>query len=182
MTQDSRIFYVYAFLRSSASNAGPKLSPYYIGKGQGQRAYCQHRCGAPRPTDLSFIVFVQEGLTEEEAFDLEKYCIALYGRVDLGTGILRNLTDGGEGRSGFVVSEDMRRRIADAQRGEKHYLWGKNHSDDTKKKYPKLCERKIIPFGEKHIPKKLKRKCQNQSKGKRITALEPSTLKRPSSK
>ena len=38
MTQDSRIFYVYAFLRSSASNAGPKLSPYYIGKGQGQRA------------------------------------------------------------------------------------------------------------------------------------------------
>lgn len=151
MTQDSRIFYVYAFLRSSASKTGPRLSPYYIGKGQGQRAYCKHRCGAPRPTDLSFIVFVQEGLTEEEAFDLEKYCIALYGRVDLGTGILRNLTDGGEGKSGFTVSEDMRRRIADAQKGEKNHLFGKHLSENTKKKISEAMRGEKHPlWGQKH--------------------------------
>ena len=167
MTQDSRIFYVYAFLRSSASNAGPKLSPYYIGKGQGQRAYCQHRCGAPRPTDLSFIVFVQECLTEEEAFDLEKYCIALYGRVDLSTGILRNLTDGGEGRSGFVVSEDMRRRIADAQRGEKHYLWGKNHSDDTKKKISEAVRKENHPFWGKAHSQEAKEKMSKSKQGEK---------------
>lgn len=182
MTQDSSIFYVYAFLRSSASETGPRLSPYYIGKGQEQRAYCQQRRGAPRPTDSSFIVFIQEGLTEEEAFDLEKYCIALYGRIDLGTGILRNLTDGGEGRSGFVVSEDVRRRIADAQKGEKHYLWGKNIPKTLRRKYLKLCKGKIILSGEKHIPRKAKKKCQSQSEEKSITALEPNTLRIPSLK
>lgn len=165
MTQDSRIFYVYAFLRSSASNTGPRLSPYYIGKGQGQRAYCKHRCGAPRPTDLSFIVFVQKGLTEEEAFDLEKYCIALYGRVDLGTGILHNLTDGGEGRSGFTVSEDVRRRIADAQKGEKSYHFGKNLSENTKKKISEAIRGEKHPlWGRTHTQESKNKMAQKQLK------------------
>lgn len=144
MTDDLRRFYVYAFLRNKSSSTGPKYSPYYIGKGQGARAYSRNRNGAPRPTDSNFIVFVQEGLTEEEAFSLEKYCIALYGRIDNGTGILRNLTDGGEGTSGWVVSEDVRLRMSEAQQGEKHYLFGKTHSQETKEKMSKSKQ------GEKH--------------------------------
>jgi len=42
-----------------------------------------------------------ENLTEQEALDLEMELIALYGRRSNGTGILCNLTDGGEGPSGF---------------------------------------------------------------------------------
>ena len=165
MTDDLRRFYVYAFLRNKNSSAGPKHSPYYIGKGQGARAYSRNRNGAPRPTDSNFIVFVQEGLTEEEAFSLEKYCIALYGRIDNGTGILRNLTDGGEGTSGLVVSEDVRRRISEAQQGEKHYLFGKNLHEDTKKKISEAMRGEKHPFWDKTHSQETKSKMSKAKQG-----------------
>jgi group I intron endonuclease len=144
MTDNSHSFYVYAFLRSTDSPVAAKHTPYYIGKGKGRRAYSLTRRGAPRPKDSSFIAFIQEGLTENEAFELEKYCIALYGRVDLGTGILRNLTDGGEGVTGRIVSEEVKERIADAQREEKHRLWGKHLPKETKQKISEAIR------GERH--------------------------------
>jgi hypothetical protein len=36
--------------------------------------------------------------------------IAFYGRIDNGTGCLRNLTDGGEGVTGRIQPEEERRR------------------------------------------------------------------------
>jgi hypothetical protein len=142
MKKDERRFYVYAFLRSKDSEHGRKGSPYYIGKGTGWRILCKNRHGAPVPKDRSCIVFIQEGLTEQEAFALERYCIALYGRIDLGSGILRNLTDGGEGVSGRIhsetskqkisasnkrayESEDLRRRVSESRKGEGNPSWGR---------------------------------------------------------
>jgi hypothetical protein len=165
MTEDLRSFYVYAFLRSADSSVGAKYSPYYVGKGKDARAYSWHRSGASRPTDSNFIVFVQEGLTEKEAFDLEKYCITLYGRVDLGTGILRNLTDGGEGKSGFVVSEDVRRKISEAQQGEKHYFFGQNHHEDTKKKISEAMRGEKHPLWGKTHSQESKRKMSRSKQG-----------------
>jgi group I intron endonuclease len=131
--QDPRRFYVYAYLRSKDSEHGKKLTPYYIGKGKGKRAFSTSRRVAPRPGDTNFVVFVQEGLTEEEAFALEKYCIKLYGRLDTGTGILRNLTDGGEGASGSVASEDTRRKLSKALLGNRR-RFGKPHTQEAKDK------------------------------------------------
>lgn len=127
MSQNERRYYVYAFLRHSDSDHGKRLTPYYIGKGTGERAFYRNRRGAKAPLDHAFIVFVQEGLTEQEALDLERYCIALYGRVDNGTGILRNLTDGGEGVSGLKFSEESRRRLSESHMGHRH-------SEETRKK------------------------------------------------
>ena len=79
MTKDPRRFYVYAYLRSKDSERGVKYSPYYIGKGCGYRCLSRKRRTAPTPKDRAFIVFIQEGLEEEEAFALERYCIAMYG-------------------------------------------------------------------------------------------------------
>jgi hypothetical protein len=130
-------FYVYAYLRSRGSDHGPKGSPYYIGKGKGVRAFRRGKKSMPIPKDKSCIVFIQEGLTEQEAFALEKYCIALYGRINNGTGILRNLTDGGEGASGAKRSAETREKLAAQKRGNKIWL-GKRHSQETIEKLARI--------------------------------------------
>jgi hypothetical protein len=93
-------FYIYVYLREDGS-------PYYVGKGKGNRAWSKNR-RIPRPTDSSRIVIVKETLTETEAFSEEMRLITFYGRKDNGTGILRNLTDGGEGTSGYIPSTEHR--------------------------------------------------------------------------
>lgn len=83
-------FYTYAYLREDGT-------PYYIGKGCGKRAYKKNnRRGCSRPKEISRIIFLKKNLTEEEAYRHEVYMIFVLGRKDIGTGILRNLTDGGE--------------------------------------------------------------------------------------
>lgn len=159
MTDDLRRFYVYAFLRSKDSSTGPKYSPYYIGKGSGRRAFRDTSRAFPRPKDQSCIVFLQEGLTEEEAFSLERYCIALYGRVDLNTGILRNLTDGGEGASGVRPSEETKSRLGAASRGRK---FTQDHKDKLALAHIKhLCEL-ISPSGKVYIIKNINQFAKEQ--------------------
>ena len=87
-------FYVYSYLREDGT-------PYYVGKGQGNRAYDPHPQGAVNllPKDRSRIVMVQENMSEVCALTLEKILIAKYGRKIDG-GILTNRTDGGEGGCG----------------------------------------------------------------------------------
>lgn len=151
--KNPRRFYVYAYLRSKDSEHGKRLTPYYIGKGARDRATSKRRT-VPKPSDPSFIVYIQEGMTEQEAFNLEKYCIALYGRIDKGTGILRNLSDGGDGPSGTIYSEErrkkiaessrgrthppeVRRKIGEAQMGSKNHAWGKEMPKETRDKISK---------------------------------------------
>ena len=99
-------FYTYAYLREDKT-------PYYVGKGKGNRAYNKHQKGISVPKNKSRIIFLKQNLTEEEAFKHEIYMIAVFGRKDLGTGILRNRSYGGEGPSGAVRSEEWRRSISE---------------------------------------------------------------------
>ena len=118
-------FYTYAYLREDKT-------PYYIGKGTGDRIYSTNRRNNP-PKDKSRIIFLKQNLTEEEAFRHEIYMIAVFGRKDLGTGILHNLTDGGDGASGYVFSEETKRKQSEAHKGNTTWL-GKTHSEETKRK------------------------------------------------
>ena len=119
-------YYTYAYLREDGT-------PYYIGKGQGKRIYSTNRRIKP-PKDKSRIIFLEKNLTEEEAFKHEIYMISFYGRIDLGTGILRNVTDGGEGCSGAIRSEETKMKLSEASKGEKNHNYGKTFSDEHKKK------------------------------------------------
>ena len=94
-------YYVYLYLREDGT-------PYYVGKGRNKRAFQNWGRRMKPPSDKSRIVFHSENLTEDQAFALEKELIAQYGRKDKGTGILRNLTDGGEGASGYVHSDEAK--------------------------------------------------------------------------
>jgi len=90
-------YYVYLYLREDET-------PYYVGKGKGNRVYSKNRRLQPPPRDR---IKILDNLTEEEAFRKEINLIKRYGRKDNGTGILANLTDGGEGSSGYTWTEEQ---------------------------------------------------------------------------
>jgi hypothetical protein len=102
-------YYTYAYLREDGT-------PYYIGKGKERRIYRKDKRIKP-PMDRSRIIFLKQNLTEEEAFQHEKYMIAVFGRKDLGTGILRNMSNGGEGSSGFIHTEASIVKISKSKKG-----------------------------------------------------------------
>jgi len=135
------MYYVYSYLRED-------LSPYYIGKGTRGRAYASanHRIKAPKEKERIHIL--KDNLTEDEAYDLEKLYIKMFGRVDLGTGILRNLSDGGEGPTGYKTTPEQRRKIALSRMGEKHPLYGVSPSEETKEKQRQALQGRFV--GEKN--------------------------------
>jgi hypothetical protein len=120
-------FYTYAYLREDRT-------PYYIGKGKDDRCFIRGKKeNVHLPKDKSRIIFLKQNLTEEEAFKHEIYMIAVFGRKDNGTGILRNLTDGGDGCSGRKCTEGSKRKISEAAKGNIRRLGG-THSEETKRK------------------------------------------------
>jgi hypothetical protein len=146
-------------------------NPFYVGKGLNGRPYSHLKLARNENNkdiksnkirkawemDLPIIIkHIFRTDIEEEAFDEEKRLIALYGRRDNGTGVLVNFTDGGEGSSGAIYSEETRRKASErmkgnkrgvghvvseetcqkislANRGNKTWL-GKTHSEETRKK------------------------------------------------
>lgn len=102
-------YYVYAYLRKDGT-------PYYIGKGQGYRALSKEHFVKP-PKDQSRIVYLEKNLTDLGALAIERRMIKWYGRIDLGTGILHNRTDGGDGASGAIRSDKFKKAVSQRFKG-----------------------------------------------------------------
>ena len=161
------VYYTYAYLRQDGT-------PYYIGKGKGNRCYERSHCVKVPPLDR--ILFLKKNLTEKEAYRHEIYLIFVIGRKDLQTGVLRNMTKGGEGGGhNKPHTEDSKRKIAEANKGKK----GSNH-----KPFPKCAanspgriftdeHRKNLSkarTGKKHTPETIAKikKARNERSSRKI--------------
>lgn len=168
---DSAIYYVYVYLdpRKPGKFVYDEHSfdyePFYVGKGKGGRCYDHmlpsnlknngnkhktNKISAILKESLSpIVVKVYEDISECDANNIEMMLIKLMGRADKNLGCLVNMTDGGEGQSGKIMSEQNRLAISKANKGKKltpehiskivrsgedHPLYGKHHSKETRDK------------------------------------------------
>lgn len=106
---NNKRFYVYLHRRGDTNEV------FYVGKGSGNRAYdtnsrstwwtrIYNKCGRS-------VEFVEIGITEDDAFDLEVETIRFYRECGHP---LCNLTDGGEGTSGYKPPPEVTAKIVAA--------------------------------------------------------------------
>lgn len=147
-------FYTYIYFDPTND-----MEPFYVGKGCGDRHVChlkrthnkhlRNRINKIRREYGDPWIAFEFMPSEQDALDYETALIARFGRRDLGTGTLCNLTDGGEGSAN--LSPDISRQKAEklsvfaksrtgdknpsfGKTGENSPLFGRNHSIETKQK------------------------------------------------
>jgi len=146
-------YYTYAYLRQDGT-------PYYIGKGKGNRIYQKSGDVIKPPKNKNRIIFLKQNLTEDNAFKHEIYMISIFGRKDLNTGILHNRTNGGEGASGHIQSEETKQKRSIALKGKSrpqevkekigNKNRGKTHSEETRQKISDIHKGNTYWVGKKH--------------------------------
>jgi hypothetical protein len=152
-------FYTYMWLRYDGT-------PYYIGKSKGTyRAYgCKHTVPMPKNPDN---ILLQEWPCEADALEAERFFISYYGRKDIGTGILRNLTDGGEGHSD--PSPETRQKLSTAMKGNLNCLNRQQPADEREKRSKSLKAHYAVSpytFADDSLRKQRAEDCGARFRGK----------------
>ena len=114
-------YYVYTYLDENSN-------PYYVGMGCNNRVIAKHLYVQVPAFDN---IIVEDDLTQQQAWDREIKLIAMYGREHLGTGPLKNLTEGGPTqKSGWSHSPATKKQISIKNTG-------KTRTDTQKERYSK---------------------------------------------
>lgn len=131
--------YVYRHIRLD------KNEPFYIGIGDdgnykrpykktGRTKYWQHIANLGYEVEI-----MMDGLTWEQAIEKEKEFIKLYGRIDLKTGILVNMTDGGDGVKGKITTDETKDKISNAiKEWHKTYVTSEENREKSSKRIKEL--------------------------------------------
>lgn len=163
------MYYVYVLLDSSKPGSYQydkfifDYEPFYIGKGKGYRikntikdvrddSFKSKKIRKLLSLNIEIISLkLYEDLTEKDAFEKEIYMIDKIGRINLNKGPLVNTTNGGEGSSGFVYTEEVLIKRSISQTGDKNGFYGKKHTKEVKEKHSKLVSGDSHPmYGKKH--------------------------------
>lgn len=177
MRQD---FYVYEHRRADTG------AVFYVGKGRRCRASNAHNRGrywnnVCKGAGGFTITYPVKNVDEELAFLAEVELIDVYRRRGLR---LVNITDGGEGTTGWVPSEETKRKIGEAHKGraglkgDLHGMYGKKHSAESLEKM-RLSQKAVARAGEKHHmygkqhTEETKAKVSAARKGKCVGAKNP---------
>jgi hypothetical protein len=149
----TNIFYVYEHWRLDQDVC------FYVGKGKGKRAWdlsCRDGTNSRNrwhkfliqklhPRGLLEVRLVFEQLEESHAFQLERERISHWRKLGIK---LVNLTDGGEGSSGVIVSEKTRRKLSTASKGRKH-------TPEARAKISKAAMGNKRGLGQKRTPEQI---------------------------
>ena len=107
-----------------------------------------------------------DGLTREQACEKEKESIAMYNTTNPDMGY--NMTAGGDGKTGYVMSEETKRKISESHigrftgennpnygnhkiAGENNPFYGKKHSEENKKRMSELAKGRPSYMRGKHF-------------------------------
>ena len=175
-------FYIYLHIRKSDNII------FYVGKGHGDRAWFkrgrnEHWNNTVKKHGLE-VKIMAENLTEEKAFDLEKTLIKFYGRKEMGLGTLVNWTDGGEGVSGIIVSQETKDKQSLAKQGYLPWNHGKKgvYSEESKRKIgnktlERLSNGWVNPMTNKNHTEETKQKQRECKVGKYDGSKNPNAKK-----
>ena len=138
---------------------------FYVGIGRPKRAYHKHGRSQFWKNEVNkygYIVdIIHEGLTIEEARNLEIFYIKRFGRRDLGEGTLVNHTNGGEGFNGLLLTEETRQKMSEA--GKKR----KPISEETRKKMSETGKKRVFTDEHKRKISEGKKGCIGGMEGKK---------------
>jgi len=170
-------YYVYVYLNPMRPGSYTyedlkfDFEPFYVGKGHGFRMYYHLTCKGKNYLKTRQIkrilnsglepkiIKLHDNLEEKKAFELEIEIIKKIGRIDKGTGCLTNLTDGGDGHSGLIQSDETKKKRAESRKKSTFYKTMKSKefsnkmSKVAKKRFEDERERNKISFsklGEKN--------------------------------
>lgn len=157
-------YYVYSYTDPRTNEV------FYIGKGSGDRCYrhlkettentdnvrkhkriCQIVSDGLRPV----ITIIKDGLCENSAYEMEERLIRHYGRLGLDDdGVLLNICVNNRppDNTGRRHSEETRKKLRDAKRGNKNPMFGKETSEETKAKLREKLGGENNPFFRKQHP------------------------------
>ena len=124
------MFCVYEHIRPDTNKV------FYVGKGSGCRAQSKHGRNnhwnniVAKAGGFSVNILV-DNVDEEFAFLAEMERIGQLNRLGYK---LANKTEGGEGPSGMRHTDEAKKKIADAQRGDKHWTVGYEITEEHREK------------------------------------------------
>ena len=136
--------YVYAHTRNDTNEV------FYIGIGTDSKGLYSRANNKHSRNNFWIKIFKKVGrkvhilydnIEEDLAYFLEVQLIQFHGRRDLGLGTLCNLTDGGKGTKGHILTEEIRLLLSQLKTGT-------TLSENTRKKMSESGRRKI--FTEEH--------------------------------